>query len=211
LTSAAKAGIQNSSLIAAVNRCATQKQTAKGVFQQTEKPQRKVSRAEWPISISNSLQHQAVRESTFRVRGEDMDETMTQQMTAAAERMASAAETFDRVLERLDAQYQSLNLKVDRIVAAIEEGEDSDEPTEIEASVSELQKRVAELERTNTELKAQSSRLDRKTLPALVSAVLGKNDLEAGERCGRDRKVAAGTERGATDRSEGRDGEGGNY
>jgi hypothetical protein len=111
-----------------------------------------------------------------------MDEAMTQQMAAAADRMANAAEMFDRVLERLDAQYQSLNLKVDRIVAAIEEGEEPEEPTEIEASENELQQRVVELERANTELKAQSSRLARKTLPALVSAVLGKNDLEAGER-----------------------------
>jgi 7,8-dihydropterin-6-yl-methyl-4-(beta-D-ribofuranosyl)aminobenzene 5'-phosphate synthase len=36
-TSAAEAGIENKSLIAAVNRCATQSQTAKGVFQQTAK------------------------------------------------------------------------------------------------------------------------------------------------------------------------------
>jgi hypothetical protein len=41
VTSAAKAGIQNRPLIAAVNRCATQKQTAKGVFQQTVKPHKK--------------------------------------------------------------------------------------------------------------------------------------------------------------------------
>jgi hypothetical protein len=111
-----------------------------------------------------------------------MDEAMTQQMAAAADRMANAAEMFDRVLERLDAQYQSLNLKVDRIVAAIEEGEEPEEPAEIETSENELQQRVVELERANTELKAQSSRLARKTLPALVRAVLGKNDLEAGER-----------------------------
>lgn len=111
-----------------------------------------------------------------------MDEAMTQQMTAAADRMASAAETFDHVLERLDAQYQSLNLKVDRIVAAIDETEGGEESDRIEASVNELQQRVAELERANTELKAQASRLARKTLPALVTAVLGKNDLEAGER-----------------------------
>jgi len=111
-----------------------------------------------------------------------MDEAMTQQMTAAADRMASAAETFDRLLERLDAQYQSLNLKVDRIVAAIDETEQGEESDGIEASANGFQQRVAELERANTELKAQASRLARKTLPALVTAVLGKNDLEAGER-----------------------------
>ena len=111
-----------------------------------------------------------------------MDEVIAQQITAAADRMASEAETFDRVLERLDSQYQSLSLKVDRIVAAIEEGEDAEDAGDMEASVGELQTRVAELERTNTELRANASRLARKTLPALVSAVLGKNDLEAGER-----------------------------
>ena len=115
-----------------------------------------------------------------------MDEAMTQQMTAAADRMASAAEMFDRVLERLDAQYQSLNLKVDRIVAAIEESDEGEEPAGIEASVNGLQQRVTELERANTELKAQASRLARKTIPALVTAVLGKNDLEAGERINAD-------------------------
>jgi len=113
-----------------------------------------------------------------------MDEMITQQLSAAADRMANAAETFDRLLERLDAQYQSLNLKVDRIVAAIEESDElEDEQAEenVPSTVS-LQDRVKELERTNAELKAQASRAARKTLPAMVSAVLGKHDLEAGER-----------------------------
>lgn len=110
-----------------------------------------------------------------------MDDMVGQQITAAADRMASAAETFERLLERLDAQYQSLNLKVDRIVAAIEE-EETEEDQTAAASVTSLQSRVRELEQANADLKAQSSRLGRKTLPGLVSAVLGKNDLEAGER-----------------------------
>ena len=45
-----------------------------------------------------------------------------------------------------------------------------------------LQQRVAELEKTNTDLKAQATRLARKTLPPLVSALLGKNDGETGDR-----------------------------
>ena len=106
-----------------------------------------------------------------------MDDMVGQQITAAADRMASAAETFERLLERLDAQYQSLNLKVDRIVAAIEE-EETEEDQTAAASVTSLQSRVRELEQANADLKAQSSRLGRKTLPGLVSAVLGKNDLE---------------------------------
>ena len=50
-----------------------------------------------------------------------MNEEMTQQMMAAAERLATAAESLDRVLERNDAQQEALNAKVDRIVAAVEE------------------------------------------------------------------------------------------
>jgi hypothetical protein len=111
-----------------------------------------------------------------------MDEMITQQMIAAADRMANAAETFDRLLDRVDAQYQSLSLKVDRIVAAIEESEETEGESGEETPTTSLQDRVKELERTNADLKAQAGRLGRKTLPAMVSAVLGKHDIEAGER-----------------------------
>ena len=50
-----------------------------------------------------------------------MNDAMTQQMVATAERLANAAETLDRVLSKLDAQQEALNAKVDRIVAAVEE------------------------------------------------------------------------------------------
>ncbi len=109
-----------------------------------------------------------------------MSEEMTQQMMAAAERLATAAEALDRVLERIDAQQEALNAKVDRIVAAVEEqgsGEPQAGGTEDGAA---LQERVAELEKVNSDLKAQAVRMGRKTLPAAVSALLGKFDGETG-------------------------------
>jgi len=112
-----------------------------------------------------------------------MNEEMTQQLAATAERLANAAEALDRVLGRLDGQQEALNAKVDRIVAAVEEQTEetiTNERTEIDNSQA-LQQRVAELEKNNNELKAQAARLARKTLPPLVTAVLSKNS-EAGDR-----------------------------
>ena len=112
-----------------------------------------------------------------------MNEEMTQQLAATAERLANAAEALDRVLGRLDGQQEALNAKVDRIVAAVEEQTEetiTNKRTEIDNSQA-LQQRVAELEKNNNELKAQAARLARKTLPPLVTAVLSKNS-EAGDR-----------------------------
>jgi predicted RNase H-like nuclease (RuvC/YqgF family) len=111
-----------------------------------------------------------------------MHEEMTQQLVATAERLATAAEALDRVLGRLDSQQEALNAKVDRIVAAVEEsleesGTDNGRPDDARA----LQQRVAELEKTNNDLKAQATRLARKTLPPLVTALLSKNG-ETGDR-----------------------------
>jgi len=107
-----------------------------------------------------------------------MNEEMTQQLMATAERLASAAESLDRVLGRLDAQQEALNAKVDRIVAAVDE-RSSYEPANHEAT-RQLQERVAELEKSNTELKAQAARMVRKTLPPMVSAILAKSGTDAG-------------------------------
>lgn len=111
-----------------------------------------------------------------------MHEEMTQQLVATAERLATAAEALDRVLGRLDSQQEALNAKVDRIVAAVEEhleegGTDNARTDDARA----LQQRVAELEKTNSDLKAQATRLARKTLPPLVTALLTKNG-EVGDR-----------------------------
>jgi predicted RNase H-like nuclease (RuvC/YqgF family) len=110
-----------------------------------------------------------------------MNEEMTQQLVATADRLASAAETLDRVLEKLDSQQSALNAKVDRIVAAVEErsGEAEYEPSPNRAQ--KLEARVAELEKANGELKAQAARLTRKTLSPLVSALLAKSG-DSGER-----------------------------
>jgi predicted RNase H-like nuclease (RuvC/YqgF family) len=108
-----------------------------------------------------------------------MYEEMVQQMMAAAERLASATETLDRVLGKLDAQQEMLNAKVDRIVAAVEESiTQTSERQQVDASGSGLQQRVAQLEKSNADLKAQASRMSRKTLSPVVSALLGKNELD---------------------------------
>jgi methionine synthase I (cobalamin-dependent) len=113
-----------------------------------------------------------------------MNEEVTLQLVATAERLANAAEALDRVLGRLDGQQEALNAKVDRIVAAVEERLDEASNDDARADTDNsyaLQQRVVELEKTNTELKAQATRLARKTLPPLVTALLSKNS-DMGDR-----------------------------
>jgi len=111
-----------------------------------------------------------------------MNEEMVQQMMAAAERLAVATETLDRVLGKLDTQQEMLNAKVDRIVAAVEESvTQTTERRQTEATSPDLQQRVVQLERSNADLKAQASRMARKTLSPVVSALIGKNEID-GER-----------------------------
>lgn len=116
-----------------------------------------------------------------------MNEEMMQQMTATAERLAAATEALDRVLGKLDAQQEMLNAKVDRIVAAVEESmaqtneQHTTEQHAAEETGSELQQRVVQLEKSNADLKAQTSRMARKTLSPVVSALIGKSEME-GER-----------------------------
>jgi uncharacterized protein YicC (UPF0701 family) len=75
-----------------------------------------------------------------------------------------------------------LNAKVDRIVAAVEESVTQTTERRQEGSGgSELQQRVVQLEKSNADLKAQASRMVRKTLSPVVSALIGKNEIE-GER-----------------------------
>jgi CRISPR/Cas system-associated exonuclease Cas4 (RecB family) len=109
-----------------------------------------------------------------------MNEEMVQQMMAAAERLAAATETLDRVLGKLDAQQEMLNAKVERIVAAVESSSQVDRRP-AEGTPIDLQNRVVELEKSNADLKAQASRMARKTLSPVVSALIGKNEIE-GER-----------------------------
>jgi len=105
-----------------------------------------------------------------------MNQELTQQIIATAERLASAAEALEKAVGRLDAQQQALNAQVDRIVAAVDENEND--------SRRQLGARLAELERTNAELKAEVTRhaTARKTLPPLVTALLAKSGLEGQEK-----------------------------
>ncbi|MBZ5706616.1 MAG: hypothetical protein LAN63_14800 [Acidobacteriia bacterium] len=112
-----------------------------------------------------------------------MNEEMMQQVMATAERLANAAETLDRVLEKLDAQQEALNAKVERIVAAVEDRLTDGSETNADPSEGrKLQERVAELEKINEELKAQATRMARKTLSPLVSALLSKTSNEIGDK-----------------------------
>ena len=109
-----------------------------------------------------------------------MNEEMVQQLMATAERLASAAESLDRVLGRVDAQQDALNAKVDRIVAAVEESiTQTTERREADVAGTDLQERVVHLEKSNADLKAQASRMARKTLSPVVSALIGKNEIES--------------------------------
>ena len=107
-----------------------------------------------------------------------MNEEMTQQLAATAERLANAAATLDRVLQKLDSQQEALNAKVDRIVAAVEERPADSDPDR----AHKLEQRVSELEKANTELKAQAARMTRKTLSPLVTALLSKSGTEPGDK-----------------------------
>jgi predicted RNase H-like nuclease (RuvC/YqgF family) len=107
-----------------------------------------------------------------------MNEEVVQQLMTTAERLANAAESLDRVLGRLDTQQEALNTKMDRIAAAVEQP--SYEMSARGEGARHLQDRVAELEKSNTDLKAQATRMARKTLPPLVSAILAKSCDEAG-------------------------------
>jgi len=112
-----------------------------------------------------------------------MDTETTQQLLATAERLASAAETLDRVLGKIDAQQAALNAKVDRIAAAVEERVSDDSEIADEAhGPRRLRERIAELEKANNDLKAQAARLTRKTLSPLVTALLSKSSVEAGDK-----------------------------
>jgi hypothetical protein len=115
-----------------------------------------------------------------------MSEEIVQQMMVAAERLAAATETLDRVLGKLDAQQEVLNAKVDRIVAAVEESiTQTSERHQENGTGTELQQRVTQLEKSNADLKAQASRMVRKTLSPVVSALIGKNEID-GERLNPD-------------------------
>ena len=111
-----------------------------------------------------------------------MNEEMTQQLAATADRLANAAEALDRVLGKLDAQQEALNAKVDRIVAAVEERSSRTENgIEEDDDDAKWKERVAELEKCNHELKAQAARLARKTLSPTVAALIGK-EIDGGDK-----------------------------
>ena len=101
-----------------------------------------------------------------------------QNLVTITERMAAAAEALNTTITRLEAQHQGLSVHIERIVAVVEQGQSDD---------SRLKARVAELEKSNSELRikleagagtSQSAPAARKTLPAIVTALLAKTGVE---------------------------------
>jgi len=111
-----------------------------------------------------------------------MNEEMTQQLSATAERLATAAESLDRVLQRLDSQQEVLNAKIDRIVAAVEERLADGNIEAAADRTQKLEERITDLEKANQELKAQAVRMSRKTLSPLTASLLSKSGAESGEK-----------------------------
>jgi len=114
-----------------------------------------------------------------KIQENTMNPELTQQFVDTTNRLAAAAESLQQALTRIDGERDALNAKVERIIAAVEENSAGASSNRI----SQLEARIAELERNNSDLKAQAARASsRKTLPPLVSALLAKNGLDAGER-----------------------------
>jgi DNA repair exonuclease SbcCD ATPase subunit len=105
----------------------------------------------------------------------NMNEQMTTQLAAVAERLAAAAESLERAMGERDG----LAAKVDRIVASIDERAETES-----AGAKELEQRLAALERENAELKTKAAELHahagtgRKTISPLVSGLLSKSGVE---------------------------------
>ncbi len=103
-----------------------------------------------------------------------MDEQLTNQLAAVAERLAAAAESLERALAGRD----ELAAKVDRIVAAIDDRATLAAATELEQRAAALERENAELKAQAGELKAEALRGGRKTLSPLVSGLLAKSGVE---------------------------------
>ena len=113
-----------------------------------------------------------------------MNEEMTQQLVATAERLAMrprrwTASSDDSMASKKHSMQRSTGSwprwRNDWMTPARDHAH-----TDLD-NAHTLQQRVADLEKTNNDLKAQATRLARKTLPPLVIALLSKNG-EAGDR-----------------------------
>ena len=86
------------------------------------------------------------------------------------QQIASAVKAMTEIATEMQNSNSAMSARIERIVATVD-------------SAEELQARIAELEKANAELKQQleaspsSQRSPRKTLPALVSALLAKQGV----------------------------------
>ena len=141
-----------------------------------------------------------------------MNEEMTQQLVATAERLANAAEALDRVLGRLDGQQEALNAKVDRIVAAVEERMD-DAGVSTSATIRQRSHIAAAGGRAGKSQQRPESAgdaADTKDIASAGNRVAEQERRSRGQvRGGRPGQDAAVFDRRPADRGEGRDGPGG--
>ena len=108
-----------------------------------------------------------------------MNEEMTQQLMATAEGWPTPPRLWTGFWVGLTASRKRSTPKL--TASWPRSRSDWTKPTLRQTTMTPLQQRVAELEKTNNDLKAQATRLARKTLPPLVTALLSKNG-EVGDR-----------------------------
>lgn len=97
-------------------------------------------------------------------------------MRSAAAQLSSVAQAMERVIGKLEAQYEALNQKIDHIVATVDSLA-SEEKSEAKAEVNAQAEQAGRLEKENRELR---QRAGRKTLPAVVGALLAKSGVGEG-------------------------------
>jgi len=120
------------------------------------------------------------------------NEVQKDAMGECAAQLNSAAKALERVIGKLEAQYEALNQKIDRIIATVEkQAADNSAEAVVEASA---QGEANPLLPTEGRSGAPAVRVERKTLPAVVSTLLAKSGVGESaqiESCTLDRALGA--------------------
>src|SRR6266511_2194525 len=120
------------------------------------------------------------------------NEVQKDAMGECAAQLNSAAKALERVIGKLEAQYEALNQKIDRIIATVEkQAADNSAEAVVEASA---QREANPLLPTEGRNGAPAVRVERKTLPAVVSTLLAKSGVGESaqiESCTLDRALGA--------------------
>jgi len=122
------------------------------------------------------------------------NEVQKDAMGECAAQLNSAAQALERVIGKLEAQYEALNQKIDRIIATVEkQAADNSAETVVEAS-AQPDAAGNPLLPTEGRNGAPAVRVERKTLPAVVSTLLAKSGVGESaqiESCTLDRALGA--------------------